>query len=172
MKKFSFQAVDTEGRIIRGVLKAESSDHARELLFDNQVHPKQLDETDGETKVTWAPKPTRREDNPASHFYKGTNTVESPVRETFSARLVTREKAPVPGTAGLTRSSGFAFQSEVDEGASMTIAREDIEIARIEGFFPRMLRIFRLNGRMEEFAIGGMFAPASAKETMRTLNKK
>lgn len=172
MKKFSFQAVDTEGRIIRGVLKAENADQARDLLFDNQVHPKQIDETDDDAKITWAPKPLRREDNPASHFYKGTDTVESPVRETFTARLITREKAPVAGTAGLTRSGGFAFHSEVDESSSMTIAREDIEIARVEGFFPRMLRIFRLNGRMEEFAVGGLFAPAAAKETMRTLNKK
>lgn len=172
MKKFTFNAVDTSGRILRGVLRASGEEEARLLLLENQVHPKQLEEAPEDAEVTWAPKPVRKEDDPASHFYKGSGALESPVRMVFPTRLLDKNIPGPAGSAGLTRSGGFAFQSEENEAASITIDAGEIEIARIEGFFPRVLRIFRLNGRMVEFSVGKLFAHSAAKETMRALNKR
>jgi hypothetical protein len=170
MGKYRFSAVDTAGQIKRGVLKAASLEEARDLLFDNQVQPKQLVEAGDDEAITWAARPVRREDDPASHFYRKEAKAAPPVRALFPATALGGSLAGKRGRGGLTADGSFAFQA--DGEAPLTVAREDLEVATLSGFLPRILRIIRIDGRMHEFSVGILVAPAGARETRKTLNKK
>lgn len=173
MKKFRFEAIDTAGQVKRGVLQALSQQEARMVLLDNEIHPKRLEEVGGEEKVTWAPKRRRREEDPASHFYKGAADFTPPVRALFDARILLGEKRGTRGRAGMTGDGSFSFESADGKPEnSFAVARAELEVARLAGFLPRVLRLVRLDGKMHEFAVGGLFAPAGAKELVKQLKTR
>jgi hypothetical protein len=168
--RYSFQAIDEQGRVIRGVLRAENEEEARELLLGENVFPKRLEEAEEGVKVTWAPKGRIK----AQYEQRGAGgSAEEPakaVRALFSTTLLFgMEGAPVAGRAGLTEQNGFVFEAP---GRRLQFAREEVETAAIGGFPGKVLRITLLSGKMFEFRAGVLLAAGSAREIARTLKSK
>lgn len=173
MKSFRFEAIDSSGQVKRGVLRAGSQKEARLLLLDNEIHPKRLEEAGEGEKVTWAPKRRSREEDPASHFYKGRRDFAPPVRAEVNARILFGEHSGVRGRLGLNGEGAIAFQAADGRPEHcLMVEKGEVEMARLTGFLPRVLRVVRLDGRMHEFAVGGLFAPAGAKEIVKEMKSR
>jgi hypothetical protein len=166
---FEFHAVRPDGRIEQGVLEAESPETARDALRAAGLFPKRLGPAAPDATRTWAPRTRRREDDPASHHYRGPREGDTIVRAAMATRRVLPAAPPVPGRLGLTARGSLLFEP-TDAAAPRAHAEpEAIETARLLGFPRRLLCVTLLDGRMLEFEAGWLFAAAPAREIARAL---
>lgn len=168
--RYRFTAIDGKGRVVRGVMAAESEAEAREILIEDEIYPKQLEEA-SEEKVTWAPK--RRIQQKLEDARKAGGTEEkqaSPERAIFhTVALFGFENSPVSGKAGLTESGDFIFQATT--GESVRLNPDKTEVVNLSGFPLRVLRFTTLDGRIFEFRAGLILTCAEAKEIERTFRR-
>ena len=162
--KFQFTAIDSGGRVLRGVLRAENEEDARDLLLSEDVFAKQLEPVDEEEKTTWAPKKRIKERlaNPNTWSKQGEGEKEKPISCVFNSRILSGFGAGASGQLGLSESGALVFQNSEGE-ALFQAAESEIELALVCGFPLRVLRVVLLNGKMLEFSAGRVFATSSAK---------
>lgn len=162
--KFRFTAIDSGGRVLRGVLRAENEEDARDLLLSEDVFPKSLASVAEEEKTTWAPKKRIKERlaNPNTWNKQGEGEKEKPISCVFKTRILSGSGAGASGQLGLSESGALVFQNSKEESLFQATEAE-IELASLCGFPIRVLRVVLLNGKMMEFRAGRIFATSSAK---------
>ncbi|CAN5333939.1 hypothetical protein BH09SUM1_BH09SUM1_34090 [soil metagenome] len=161
--KFKFQAIDDAGRVVRGVLRAESAADAREMLLEENCFAKTLDEVGEDEKLTWAPRERikRRAQEASSH---SGSSVDTTIRaSSFQTTAVRGFSESTIGKAGLTEAGAFAFHPRGEGAEPLLIAAEQIEQASVTGFPARVLRIVLLSGKSYEFSAGYFVANSVAK---------
>lgn len=169
--KFQFTAVDSGGRIVRGVMRAENEEEARELLLGEDVFPKKLNEVGEEEKVTWSPKGRiKAKVADAATWNKGAAKIDSNIDDLLlTTTAVTGFDRPLQGAAGLNADGDFVFQPRQD-GETLVVRPSELEILSISGFPRRLLRLTLLSGRMYEFTAGLFLSTANAKAIVRQLS--
>lgn len=168
--KFRFVAVDGRGRVLRGVMRAESPEDAREIMLAEEVYPKQIEPAEEEEKATWAPRERikARATGAATWAEKKKQEDERPVRAVF--RTIGLFGTIGAGQAGLSDSGAFVF-IPASGGEKFTVAAAELEDARVMGFPRRVLRLTLLDGSMHEFTAGIFLTGSHAKETATHLKK-
>lgn len=166
--KLRFQAIDQGGRVVRGVLRAESAEEAREFLTGENLFPKTLNECAGEERVTWAPK-SRIKEALAAGGHRDSDSPPRIVAASFRTVAVMGFDAHTAGEAGLGEAGDFVFLP--DSGAPLRIAPGELESALVAGFPARVLRLTLINGRMYEFRAGILLAKGGARSIVRAIRK-
>lgn len=166
--KYRVQAIDSKGRVVRVVLRAESEDEAREMLLAEELFAKRLDEAPDGEAVTWVSK----------------TWVKDRLERARSGAAAAGESPRIPSaaaTAPTTMADGhravrgrFAahdgriyFEPEGRPQDTRVWQPESIETTRIAGFPARRLCVFLIDGSMVEFAAGFAFAGAAFKAAAR-----
>lgn len=169
--KFRFVAVDGRGRVLRGVMRAENPEDAREIMLAEEVYPKQIEPADEEEKATWAPRERikARASGAATWAEKKKQEEERPVRAVF--RTVGLFGTIGPGLAGLSDGGSFVFIPEKATGEKFVVTLWELEDVRVFGFPRRVLRLTLLDGSMHEFTAGIFLTGSHAKETANHLKK-
>ncbi len=163
--KFRFAAIDGTGRVLRGVLRAEGEEDARELLLSGDVYAKTLEPADEEEKATWAPRARIM----SRHASAGAAAAElRPVAGLFPTRCVAGHGAGSAGEAGFAESGEFVY-TQRGGGKPLVVSPGEIEVAALAGFPRRLLRLTLLDGRMIEFDAGFLFASGGARGAVRRL---
>ncbi len=170
--KFRFRGIDETGSVVRGVLRAEGEEHARELLLGENVFEKGIEPAGEDEKVTWVPRMrilSRAEERPGMQPAGARDADAQPVRAVFQTRAVHGYEKPVAGKAGLTEDATFVFSPE-GGGAERFVARpEELETVQLAGFPFVVLRLTMLSGRMYEFEAGFLVASGNPRAIRKEL---
>lgn len=161
--KLRFQAIDEKGRVVRGVLRAESADDARDLLLAENIFAKKLEPAEESEELTWAPK-VRRE---ARTSPNAAAAAPKAVRALFDTTAVLGFETDRRGRAGLTETGALVFEAAGHD--PLVIPAAEVEAATLAGFPRRLLRVTLLSGRMYEFTAGVLFASSSARAVAAAL---
>lgn len=153
--KLQFEAIDGKGRVVRGILRAESEEDARDLLMAEEIYAKRLIPCPEEATPTWAPKVRARSSRPVPEAER------LPVRHVLQTALREAGAAPQPGRLGLTE-SGEAVVFEPASGDPRRWTIDEIEVATVHGLIVRELTITLNNGRSLVFDGGTVFAASEA----------
>lgn len=168
--KFRFQAIDGQGRVLRGVLRAESEEDARELLLGEEVFPKRLEPAGEDEPVTWAAKGRVKERMKAS----ATGTTAEPAEPLPPGTPVWDTSRAVAGgwepcRVAITKPGVLIVEAS---GASpLTIRRERVEEARLRGFPFWVLAVTMLDGGLHEFRAGFLFPHPGARRCAAALRR-
>lgn len=155
--KFRFAAVDQGGRVFRGVLRADSEEHARELFLLEDCVAKQLEPASEDERATWASKRAvvaRAASAPAA---AGEAAILS---DRFAAVAVSGFPDRDSGEAGLGAGGEFVFRGAA---FSATIRPEEVERIQLCGFPVRLLEFTLLSGKTMAFRAGILISHASAR---------
>ncbi len=159
--KLRFQAIDQNGRVVRGVLRADSEAEAREMLLAEEAFPKKFDEVPEDEQVTWVSKTWVKEKHARTQA-RGEENV------TLPAGVSTATAALNDGTGvykGRFAISGSVLYFETS-GLVRQWPAEKIEDARVTGFPDRWLMVSLLDGSLLEFRAGFIFTPPVFKEAL------
>jgi hypothetical protein len=168
--KLRFQAIDSNGRVVRGVLRAEDDAAARDLMREEGLFAKTLEPVDEEEKVTWSP---RNRIKAAMESRTGDSAeARRIVRSAFATRALSGVEGAPSGEAGLSEAGDFVFSPVGDAAEPLLIRREDAEQAVVSGFPVKTLRITLLSGKMYEFAAGMLLANGGAKDVVREFTRE
>jgi hypothetical protein len=172
--KFHFTAIDSRGAVMRGVLRAENEDDARDLLLSEDIFAKQLEPAPEDEKVTWSAKGRvkKRLADAATWNQQKAQENEEPVAAVFETLALTGYDAPVRGRAGLAESGAFVFQPLLEGKERLHLGPADLETVSVSGYPGRVLRLTLVSGRMYEFAAGFFLTRAGAREIQRRLKKE
>lgn len=169
--KLHFIAIDGGGRVVRGVLRAESEEEARELMLGENLVARKFEPADENEKVTWAAKGAIKARLAAGSSSGIAERSTHPEAHVFSTRLL-RAAGNVEGTAGLDAAGDFLFVPKAGGEEMLRVRGEDVEVATIHGFPGRVLRLTLITGRMLDFAAGFLFASGSARAIARQFRGK
>ncbi len=174
--KYRFRGIDQTGSVLRGVLRADSEEHARELLLGEGVFEKGIEPAGEEEKVTWVPRQrilSRAEQRPGMDTGGAVTEADArPVRAVFPTRAVHGYESPTPGKAGLTEHGVFVFVPEAGGGEKLVAGPRELEMVTLAGFPFVVLRLTLLSGRMYEFEAGFFFAKGNARAIRKELTSR
>jgi hypothetical protein len=163
--RFRFVAVDSGGRIVRGVLRGDSEQDARESLLADDHFPKSLEAVADDEPVTWASRGRFRARQQAA-------AAESP-RVVAETRLTSLIGVCEGEAVTLRLSSDGAFQVIAGAGVvAASIHVDRLELAAISGFPGRVLRLVTLDGISYDFHAGWVLAQRSARLLLQRLNEQ
>ena len=154
--KFKFAAIDQTARVVRGVLRAESHEEARDLLMGEQVYPKQLSPVGDSEPVTWVPRTRVLERARASSPAVAEQVLVGPVEVSLGSLSVV-----TGGTLVLKKAGGEVLRFASSE-------REEV---RVLGWPVRVLRITMLTGQMYEIRAGLFLTAGWARAVTKALDK-
>lgn len=170
--KFRFQGIDGTGSVLRGVMRADTGEHARELLRGEGVFEKKLEPAGEEEKVTWVPRQrilSRAQGTTAGADSPSRGEDVRPVRALFQTKALLGFDKPAEGRAGLTEDGTFVFEPSAREQPRLALPPEELETAHLAGFPARLLRLTLLSGRMYEFTAGFLIASGTARAIQKEL---
>jgi len=154
--KYKFQAIDSQGRVVRGVLSADSEDEAREFLLSEELFGKRFEEVDDSDAVTWAPKKLRMEKHQASVTPSDELKIPEGVKRSETVMHVGGKS--VRGALAIENEDSILFESKDSEEDSRRIEKNRVERAELSGFPARFLRIYMIDGDLIEFSAGFLHA--------------
>lgn len=169
--KFHFEAIDGDGRPLRGVLAADSEVDAIARLRGEGVFPKKVTEADSEAKVTFAAKKAieaRRARGMASPGGPE-DALQNLPRKMVGVTASTGFTTPVAGFIGLTDAGHLLFHGK--NGEKLFAEPRHIESAQVVGFPFRRLRITLVTGQMYEFSAGFLLTDGDLRQLVANLNK-
>lgn len=170
--KFRFQAINERATVVRGVLRADDAEHARNLLFGETLFPKSVEEVSEDEKVTWIP----RQQVMRRHEERRDGAADGPPRLPVDTRraptsLVTGGRG-VRGNLGVAPTGEVVFEASGDAAKSRVFRAEDIEMVRVSGFPARWLQLFLVNGELVEFPAGFLLTGAVFKAARAALVRR
>lgn len=168
--KLRFAAIDQQGRVIRGVLRADTLEEAREALMGEGIFPKTLDAVDESEKVTWAPRSRIRERLASAQGGGFSAGDKPPLRDTLFPTTRHAASASAPGRLGLAEDGTTIFQPT--DGPEERLTAADLELATAAGFPARRLRLVTLDGRTIEFTAGFLLLNPRARKVLAALKGK
>ncbi len=169
--KFHFTAIDGNGRVVRGTLRAGNEDNARELLLSENIFSKKLEPADEEEKITWFPRKKILERTAAANA-AGQTKEQRCVANTFPTTILGGEHANHSGEAGLTEDGDFIFVYTDNKADPIIVSPDQTETIDILGFPTRTLRVTLISGKMYEFNAGLIFANGSARQIKLQFKQK
>ncbi|MEO8376535.1 MAG: hypothetical protein ABI579_02605 [Candidatus Sumerlaeota bacterium] len=169
MPRYRFQAIDETGRVVRGVLRADGDDSARDILRDEALFPKTLDAVSEDEKITWSPRNRIKAAAQRPASVARNNAPPRIVRAPFDTECLRGFEHVAAGEAGLADDDRFVFQPK--GAAALTISADEVEQVSIAGLLSKRLSIVLVSGKSYEFTAGTIFSKASAKLIASTLSK-
>ncbi len=166
--KFRFEAIADGGVVTRGVLRAENEDEAREILLGEAVFPKSLEATSEDEKVTWAPASLVKEKlEKHRQSFEQTEVSFSDDSPKMEVTCLFGLGGYHRGRVGVSRSNELVFEPASEKVEMFSVKRENVEVVRYMGFFPRRVQVVLLNGKTYEFSCGQLFVSSTMKQIIR-----
>lgn len=164
--KFRFQAVNESGNAMRGVMRADSEDDARQRLLAQNIFPKHIEPAPEDEKITWASR-SPSEIRPGSSWrHPGPTKVDMPQGTRLLEAVYNQHGSPVRGQLGVTPQGKVGFRSK-DGETEFWLEREDVEGVYLRGFPFRQLQIVRVDGDDLLAPAGFLFPAPLPKELLK-----
>ncbi|MCB2155432.1 hypothetical protein KQI84_11135 [bacterium] len=170
--RFRFQAVDSRGRVVREIMRADNEEEAREILLDEELFPKSLEPVGEDEKVTWVARDRvkRRAGEAAARATETAPRVSGSVPHAHTT--LHRGNESVQGLLGVREDDTLLFQPDKSNEATIVLTPDRVEDAQLSGFPLRQLRVFQLDGELLEFPAGFLFSGPIFRRITKTFGRK